>query len=52
MSEKQKDEIKEKIDRMFGDRSVSAETTADHLKEIISHCKDSLQALREDGVQF
>ena len=50
MSEQKKNEIIEDIQDLFGDTSVSAETTADHMKEIKRVCDEQLEALRGDGV--
>ena len=50
MSEDLKEEIIEQVRDLFGDTSVSPETTAAHIKEIIQECNENLAALREDGV--
>lgn len=50
MSKQKKDEIIADIQDLFGDTSVSAETTADHMKEIKMVCDEQLEALRCDGV--
>ncbi len=50
MSEATKDHIIHLIQELFGDTSVSAETTADHMKEIKVVCDEQLESLREDGV--
>lgn len=50
MSEQMKEEIIEEIRNLFGDTSVSPETTAQHMKEIIDECEMNLDALRMDGV--
>jgi hypothetical protein len=50
MSEAMKDDIIRQIQELFGDTSVSPETTADHMKEIKMVCDEQLEALRGDGV--
>ena len=50
MSEELKEEVIDLLRDLFGDTSVSPETTADHLVEIIDECKMCLQALKDDGV--
>lgn len=50
MSEAMKDDIIHQIQELFGDTSVSPETTADHMKEIKMACDEQLEALRGDGV--
>ena len=51
MSEASKDHIVELVQELFGDTSVSPETTADHMKEIKMVCDEQLEALRGDGVE-
>jgi chorismate mutase len=52
MSEELKEEIIQQVRDLFGDTSVSPETTVRHMHEIIAECKEQLQALREDGVEI
>ncbi len=38
----------EAIDRLFGDRSVSPETTLDHLETVREHVADLIAAINQD----
>jgi hypothetical protein len=42
------DAAKEAIDEVFGDTSVSKETTMERMKDLRSHIDDSMTSLRED----
>ena len=51
MSEEMKDQIVRDLQKLYGDTSVPAESTAGHLQEIASEIDIMLDGLRADGVE-
>lgn len=45
-------EVREALEEMFGDTSVSPEETAHCLRYVIDECNMYLEALKQDGVDI